>query len=134
MEKQTYDVVIIDDEPSVTDLFQHYILWKYKSWHFMTFNNPSILFTAVSSGQVAAKVWVLDMMMPQKNGADLAVAIREQQGHAPIIMAYTALEKRSLETNPAYQHGIHHLNQVINKREDIPAILSLIEVWIAQRS
>ena len=132
MSSPDYDVVIIDDEVSVTDIFQQYIIWKYKGWRFMTFNNSQIAHAAISNGQITAKVWVIDMMMPNKNGADIATAVRDIQGHEPVLLAYTALEKRTLETQAAYQHGMHHFNHVINKREDFTSILSLIEVWVSQ--
>lgn len=132
MTSPAYDVIIIDDEVSVTDIFQQYILWKYASWRFMTFNNPQLAYDAIMSGQLSARVWVIDMMMPQKNGADIATAVRQAQGEQPVLLAYTALERRTLETQEAYRHGIKHFNHVINKREDFSSILSLIEVWITQ--
>ena len=128
-----YDVVIIDDEVSVTDIFQQYIIWKYKDWRFMTFNNSQLAHTAITNGRIGANVWVIDMMMPNKNGADIATAVRAAQGAKPILLAYTALEKRTLETQDAYRHGMHHFNHVINKREDFSSILSLIEVWVSQK-
>ena len=127
-----YDVVIIDDESSVTDIFQQYIIWKYSDWRFLTFNNSQIAHEAIVNGQIGSKVWVIDMMMPQKNGADIAEAVRQGQGSNPVLLAYTALERRTLETQDAYKHGINHFNHIINKREDFTSILSLIEVWIAQ--
>ena len=131
MSSLDYDVVIIDDEVSVTDIFQQYIIYKYKDWRFMTFNNSQMAHSTIASGQIKAKVWVIDMMMPNKNGADIAEAVREAQGGDPVVLAYTALEKRTLETQDAYRHGMHHFNHVINKREDFTSILSLIEVWVA---
>ena len=131
MSDKPFDVVIIDDESTVTDLFQQFILWKYKDWKFLTFNNSDILHTSIINGNISSKVWVIDMMMPGKNGADIAIAVRGQQGDAPVLLAYTALDKRTLETQDTYQKGINHFNHVINKREDFPSILSLIEVWIA---
>ena len=131
MSSLNYDVVIIDDEVSVTDIFQQYIIYKYKDWRFRTFNNAQMAHDAIRDGQIAAKVWVIDMMMPNKNGADIAIAVRDQQGSDPVVLAYTALEKRTLETQAAYSHGMHHFNHVINKREDFTSILSLIEVWVA---
>jgi CheY-like chemotaxis protein len=132
MKNKVFDVVIIDDESTVTDLFQQFILWKYWDWDFLTFNNSDILHTAIKNGTVSARVWVIDMMMPGKNGADIAVAIRDKFGNIPILLAYTALDKRTLETQKSYAHGIKHFNHVVNKREDFPSILSLIEIWIAQ--
>ena len=131
MSSPNYDVVIIDDEVSVTDIFQQYLIYKYKDWRFVTFNNSLMAHEAISNGQISAKVWVIDMMMPNKNGADIAEVVREVQGDEPVVLAYTALEKRTLETQEAYRHGMHHFNQVINKREDFTSILSLIEVWVA---
>jgi DNA-binding NtrC family response regulator len=130
MASPNYDVVIIDDEVSVTDIFQQYLIYKYKDWRFMTFNNSQIAHTAIANGQLSAKVWIIDMMMPNKNGADIAEAVRDAQGGDPVLLAYTALEKRTLETQEAYKHGMHHFNHVINKREDFTSILSLIEVWV----
>jgi DNA-binding NtrC family response regulator len=131
MSSPNYDVVIIDDEVSVTDIFQQYLIYKYKDWRFVTFNNSLMAHEAISNGQISAKVWVIDMMMPNKNGADIAEVVREVQGDEPVVLAYTALEKRTLETQEAYRHGMHHFNHVINKREDFTSILSLIEVWVA---
>jgi len=131
MSSPNYDVVIIDDEVSVTDIFQQYLIYKYKDWRFMTFNNSLMAHEAITNGQISAKVWVIDMMMPNKNGADIAEVVREVQGDEPVVLAYTALEKRTLETQEAYRHGMHHFNHVINKREDFTSILSLIEVWVA---
>jgi DNA-binding NtrC family response regulator len=132
MSSTDYDVVIIDDEVSVTDIFQQYIIFKYKDWRFMTFNNSQMAYDTITNGQLEAKVWVIDMMMPNKNGADIATAVRKNQGDAPVVLAYTALEKRTLETQEAYSHGMKHFNHVLNKREDFTSILSLIEVWVAQ--
>jgi DNA-binding NtrC family response regulator len=131
MASPNYDVVIIDDEVSVTDIFQQYIIYKYKKWRFMTFNNSQLAHEAITNGQLSAKVWVIDMMMPNKNGADIAEVVRNTQGDEPVVLAYTALEKRTLETQEAYKHGMHYFNHVINKREDFTSILSLIEVWVA---
>lgn len=131
MASPNYDVVIIDDEVSVTDIFQQYIIYKYKEWRFMTFNNSQLAHEAITNGQLSAKVWVIDMMMPNKNGADIAEVVRNTQGDEPVVLAYTALEKRTLETQEAYRHGMHYFNHVINKREDFTSILSLIEVWVA---
>ncbi len=129
-----YDLIIIDDETSVTDIFQQYILWKYTNWRFMTFNSSQIAYEVIVNGRITAEVWIIDMMMPNKNGAEIAEAIREQQGSDPILLAYTALERRTLETEDAYRRGMKHFNHVINKREDFSSILSLIEVWIDQQA
>lgn len=126
----SYDVIFIDDEVSLTDIFQQYVIWKYKDWNFMTFNNAQTAFNAIVDNRVSARVWIVDMMMPQKNGAEIAEAIRRQSGKEPVILAYTALDRRALESNETYRGGMHHFNHIINKREDFASILSLVEVWV----
>lgn len=126
----TYDVIFIDDEVSLTDIFQQYVIWKYKDWHFMTFNNSLTAYNAIVDNRVSAKVWIIDMMMPQKNGAELAQAIRSNNGQMPVVLAYTALDRRALEGNETYRGGMQHFNHIINKREDFASILSLVEVWV----
>jgi DNA-binding NtrC family response regulator len=133
MSPSTYDVVIIDDEVSVTDIFQQYILWKFSDWRFLTFNNSTIAYNAISREQITAHVWVIDMMMPNKNGADIAEIVRQKQGTNPVLLAYTALDRSVLNTQEAYRDGIKHFNHVVNKREDFTSILSLIEVWISEQ-
>jgi len=125
-----YDVIVVDDEPSVTDIFQQYILWKYKDWRFLTFNNSTSLYESIQRGELTAKVWIVDVMMPKKNGTEIAEAIRDKQGNQPVVLAYTALERRVLETDENYKPRVHHFSHFINKREDFASILSLVDVWV----
>jgi DNA-binding NtrC family response regulator len=126
-----YDVIVVDDEPSVTEIFQQYVAWKYKDWRFLAFNNAKSLYDAIMGGEVAAKVWVVDIMMPAKNGTEIAEAVRQKQGERPVVLAYTALDRRVLETDENYKPRIHHFNRFINKREDFSSILSLVDVWVS---
>ena len=125
-----YDVIVVDDEPSVTQIFQQYILWKYKSWRFSTFNNPSELYEALTRYEYYAKVWILDIMMPRKNGVEIAAAIRRFYGDSPVILAFTALDRRVFETDENYKYGVAYFNHFINKREEFSSILSLVDVWV----
>ena len=128
-----YDVIFIDDEVTLTDIFQQYVIWKYKDWSFLTFNNSALAHSAIVSNRISATVWIIDMMMPQKNGSDIARAIRNQSGDKPVLLAYTALDRRSLESNNSYREGIPFFNHIINKGEDFSSILSLVEVWIGNQ-
>jgi DNA-binding NtrC family response regulator len=127
-----YDVVIIDDEPSVTQIFQQYILWKYKDWRFLTFTNSASLFDAITRHELSARVWIVDIMMPQKNGVEIAEAIRQNHGDSPVVLAYTALDRRVLETEKTYNFGLKYFSRFINKKEDFSSILSLVEVWLSE--
>jgi len=127
-----FDVIVVDDEPSVTQIFQQYILWKYKNWRFTTFNNSSTLFECITNTELTAKVWIVDIMMPKKNGVDIAQAIRHYLGAKPVVLAYTALDRRVFETDATYKHGVKFFNHFINKKEDFSSILSLVDVWVTQ--
>ncbi|MEW5871636.1 MAG: response regulator [Chloroflexota bacterium] len=128
----SFDVVFIDDEPSITEIFQHYVLWKYKNWRFVTFNNPVLAYNEIIGNQLSATVWIIDMMMPGKNGAEIASAIRSKSGESPVLLAYTALDRQALQTQEQYRSGLKHFNRVINKKEDLSDVLSLVDVWVKQ--
>ena len=125
-----FDVIIIDDESSVTQIFQQYFLWKYKNWRFQTFNDPLNLLDSITRFNLKAKVWIIDIMMPAKNGTEIAALIRQQHGQTPIILAYTALDRQILDSEEKYKQGMKHFNHIISKKEDFSSILSLVEVWV----
>jgi FixJ family two-component response regulator len=125
-----FDVIVIDDEVTVTQIFQQYFLWKYKDWRYQTFNNPETLLDSIARFNLTAKVWIIDIMMPGKNGAEIAAFIRQQYGQAPVVLAYTALDRQLLESEEKYKNGMKHFNHIISKKEDFASILSLVEVWV----
>ena len=129
-----FDVIIIDDEVNVTQIFQQYFLWKYKDWRYQTFNNPVDLLDSIENDNLQAKVWIIDIMMPVINGVEIATAIRRLNGQAPIVLAYTALDRVLLYTEEKYKHGMQHFNHIISKKEDFSSILSLVEVWVENPS
>jgi DNA-binding response OmpR family regulator len=128
----SFDVIFIDDEPSLTDIFQHYVLWKYKDWRFMTFTNSVLAYNEIVNNKLSATVWIIDLMMPGKNGAQIAAAVRAMHGDAPVVLAYTALDRQTLYTQEQYRDGLCYFNNILNKREDLPDILSLVDVWIVR--
>jgi len=128
----TFDVVFIDDEVSLTDIFQHFVLMKYKNWRFTTFSNPNMVYEQIINQDLTAAVWIIDMMMPGKNGAQIATAIRSKNGNNPVVLAYTALDRDELEHRDEYRAGLQHFDRVVNKRSDLPDLLSLVDVWVMQ--
>jgi CheY-like chemotaxis protein len=128
-----YDVIFIDDEVSLTEIFQHYVLAKYRDWRFITFSNASMVYSEILDERLSAAVWIVDLMMPGKNGAQVAAAIRQRFGQTPVILAYTALDRQQIQQEPQYRSGAVHFNQIINKMEDPISLLSLVDVWV-QRS
>ncbi len=128
-----YDVVFIDDEKTLTEIFQHYALTKFKDWQFITFTNSSLAYNQIVNHRLSARVWIVDMMMPGKNGADIAAAIRENQnGSRPVVWAYTALDRQDLQRQAAYQKGLPCIDRVMNKREDMVDLLSLVDTMVTQ--
>lgn len=126
----TYDVIFVDDEISLTEIFQHYVLARYKNWRFSTFNNAAMVYKEIVTGHLSSTVWILDLMMPGKNGVQVAEAIRAFHGQAPVLIAYTALDRADLQRQEDYRNGLHHFNRIINKMEDPVSLLSLVDVWV----
>jgi CheY-like chemotaxis protein len=122
-----YDVVFIDDESTLCDIFRHFVRWKYKDWRYLTFSDSVKLYQEIVTNGLAAAVWVVDIMMPGKNGAQIAEAIRATHGDTPAVLAYTALDPLTLSSHEQYRDGIEYFDQVINKRDDIATLLSLVE-------
>jgi CheY-like chemotaxis protein len=128
-----FDVVFIDDEVTLTEIFQYFVLIHYKDWRFTTFSNASMAYDQIVNHQLSAAVWIVDMMMPGKNGAQIAEAIRaNQNGDIPVVLAYTALDRNELARYDEYKNGIKYFSGVINKREDLPDLLSLVDTWVVQ--
>jgi len=125
-----FDVIFIDDEVSLTEIFQHYVLADYKHWRFTTFSNAAMVYKEIVTGHLSSTVWIVDLMMPGKNGVQVAEAIRAFHGQQPTLIAYTALDRGDLQRHEEYRNGIHHFNRVINKMEDPVSLLSLVDVWV----
>lgn len=125
-----YDVVFVDDEVSLTEIFQHYVLARYNQWRFLTFHNSQSLYKEITMNHLTATVWIIDLMMPGKNGVDIAESIRKLHGNKATLIAYTALDRDDLRRDETYASGLHYFDHVINKMEDPVSLLSLVDVWV----
>jgi DNA-binding response OmpR family regulator len=125
-----YDVVFVDDEVSLTEIFQHYVMAKYNQWRFLAFHNAVSLYKEITTSHLTATVWIIDLMMPGKNGVDIAEAIRKAGGTQPILIAYTALDRDDLRRDETYSGGLHYFDHLISKMEDPVSLLSLVDVWV----
>ena len=128
----TFDVVFIDDEVSLTEIFQHYVLAKHSDWRFTTFSNASLAYDEIVNQRLSAKVWILDLMMPGRNGAEIAEVVRKKGSPDQVILAYTALDRQQVLEEESYRGKLEHFNKLINKKEDIVSVLSLVDVWVQQ--
>lgn len=127
MAKNTFDVIYIDDDPMMADLFNQFISWKYPQWRAYAFTDPVMLYRQIISGEVASRVWIIDLMMPEKNGVELARAVLEQYGAEQVLIGYTALETQVLEGDPAYSGGLDLFTHLIRKNEGIGRLLALAD-------
>jgi CheY-like chemotaxis protein len=127
-----YDVIYMDDDPMMVELFTQFIGWKYRHWNAFSITNPLLLWKQVRARELAARVWIIDVMMPEKNGCDIAEAIRAQYGSAEQIIGYTALETGTLRSDPQYSRRLELFNHIVRKNEGIARVLLLAEELLAQ--
>ena len=130
MAMSNFDVIYIDDESSMTDIFGHYAAIKYKHWRTCSFTNSQEAFDKIRSNEISSVVWIVDMMMPQKNGTEVAAAIQGECQPGTVVLGYTALDPHTLEHKPEYKEGLRNFSRIINKQEDFSSLLELVDVWV----
>lgn len=133
MAKNTFDVIYMDDDQMMADLFSQFIGWKYPRWRAHAFTNPVLLHRELRAGDIEAKVWIIDIMMPEINGCQIAAAIREHYGQDQVILGYTALEPETLHEDPQYSTGLHLFTRIVRKNEGMARLLSLADTLLESR-
>lgn len=134
MAMNNYDVIYIDDEITMTDIFNQYVKYKYGHWRAQSFSDSRDLFAKITSNEVSSVVWIVDIMMPGKNGTEIAAAIANECDPGTVILGYTALDHHSLEAKPEYQAGLKHFHKIINKQENFTNLLDLVDVMVKQQT
>lgn len=127
---EQYDAIYIDDERDMTNMLSMFIQVKHKDWRFRTYNNSQDAWIEIMEDRVAAKVWLLDIMMPSKDGTVIAEALAKYHNPPPIVLGYTALDPYSLKDNPSYKDRLMYFNHILNKQDDITDLLELIKMWL----
>jgi DNA-binding response OmpR family regulator len=117
----------MDDDPMMADLLNQFISWKFSGWKAYTFTDPMLLYRKIKAGEVGARDWVVDIMMPEVNGCQIAAAIRQQFDDDQVILGYTALEPGTIQDDPEYRDGLQFFTQVVRKNEGIARLLGLAE-------
>jgi len=130
MAMNNYDVIYVDDEPTMTDIFNQFVTYKFKDWRTCSFNNSQELFEKISSNEISAVVWIIDIMMPQKNGTEIAEAVAHECEPGTTILGYTALDPHTLDSKVEYKNGLRHFSKIINKQENFSNLLDLVDVWV----
>ncbi len=119
-----YDLIYVDDEPTMIAIFQQAVGLKYRHWQAAAFVDSRDLLEKINQKKIAARVWIIDLMMPAVNGVDVARAIRASGDSESVLIAYTALDPQTLSRNPEYRDGLHLFARVIGKQEGFLKILA----------
>ncbi len=130
MAMNNYDVIYIDDEPTMVDIFQQFVNWKFKHWRTCTFIDSKELYDKIVANEISSVVWIVDIMMPFKNGTEVAEAVSRESEPGTVILGYTALDPHTLETRPEYRDGLRHFSKIINKQENFGNLLELVDMWV----
>lgn len=130
MAMNNYDVIFVDDEPTMVDIFNHFAAWKFKHWRACAFIDSQDLYDRIETNQISATVWIVDIMMPRKNGTQIAAAIAREGEPGTIILGYTALDLHTLDTRPEYAQGLKYFSRIFNKQDNFNALLELVDLWV----
>lgn len=117
----------------MAELFNQFISWKYQHWHAYAFTDPAVLYRQIADSEVDARVWIIDLMMPETNGVQLAASIRERCGPQSVIVGYTALETKILQMDPEYSGGLDLFTYLIRKNEGIARVLTLADAEVRKQ-
>ena len=130
MAMNNYDVVYVDDELCMTDIFSQYVNFKYQHWRACVFNDAQELYDKIVANEISSIVWIVDIMMPRKNGTQIASAISRECAPGTVVLGYTALDHHTLESKPEYKTGLNCFSKIINKQENFSNLLDLVDVWV----
>ena len=101
----TSRVLIVDDEPSIRHLLQHALAGK--DYDVLV---ASSAFEALAKlEQAPADLAIIDLMLPEVNGLNLAEAIRMLDPGTPVVLitAYGTTAFESMAAHPAISHYLH---------------------------
>ena len=130
---ERYDIVFIDDESTLTEIFGHFIRVKHPGWRFATFCDSQKAYEQIVNKRISATVWIVDMMMPVKNGAQIAEAIRSAtNGEGTVVLGYSALDRIEIKHNEALKRGLPYFDWLMTKHYRLSDLLSLAEACITQ--
>ncbi len=134
MAMNNFDVIFIDDEPSMTDIFNQFVNYKFKHWRACAYSDSQELYDKIIANEVSAVVWIVDIMMPQKNGTEIAAAVSRECAPGTMILGYTALDAHTLGSRKEYKEGLKFFSRIVNKQDNFSNLLDLVDVMIKNES
>lgn len=129
-----YDLIYIDDESTLTMIFEQIIKLRYRHWRACAFVDALELYDQIVAGEIRARAWIIDLMLPGKSGIELAQAIRQSGDDSAVLLAYTALDMQTLSRSREFEEHSHLFERVVGKQEGLLKLLSTIDATILRRS
>ena len=119
-----YDVIYVDDEPTMTAIFNQMVNLKYRHWRILAVNDSESLFKRIEERSISAAVWIVDLMMPGKNGVQIAQAVRGAGDFSAALIGYTALDAQTLGGSAEYGAALDVFSRIIGKQEGFLRVLA----------
>lgn len=115
---EVYDVIYVDDEDTLTSLFNRLSQTIYPGKRVRTYTDIGDLLDDLRNRRVVARNWLVDIMMRKMdiNGYQIAEEVRKKYGNKVRVYYYTALNEAAVKTNPSVKYA----NGVFYKCQDTP--------------
>lgn len=111
-------IVIIEDEPAILQVLRDVL--ELEDFQVLGITRPDLVMTAITA--VRPDLFLIDIMLPQMSGIELAQQLRDQgYGDTPMI----AMSASKLMSKIATESGI--FQDAIDKPFDLPALLECID-------
>jgi len=124
--KKIFNILLIDDQPEITEIVQDLIEDRFDNIEVTTFNNPKEALKNLKDQKYV--LIITDHHMPEMSGTSLLSKIRTQahlNEHTPVVFL-TAMEKEvQLEIENKFPNVT-----VINKINHVQEIIDVIEKHI----
>jgi CheY-like chemotaxis protein len=128
-----YDIIYVDDEPTMTTIFSQVVSMKYPQWRSITFNDSQSLYTRIEARSISSRVWIVDLMMPGKNGIQIAQAIRASGDFSAVLVGYTALDPQSLGRKEEFSPALDLFSRIIGKQEGFIKVLASLQATVLRQ-
>lgn len=119
-------IVIVDDEPELLSLVRQVL--EMEGYETVTFSHPLSLMTLLSTLD-SPDLFLIDLMLPEMNGIELAMCLRDG--------GFLATPKVAISASRQWVQGARDFglfNDVLNKPFDIDELLSRIEQYALMSS
>ena len=120
----TQRILVVDDEPSIRHLLQHAVTGE----GYAVETAGTAMEALAQLEQAPFDLAIIDLMLPEVNGLDLAEAIRLLDPGTPVVLitAYGTAAFESIAAHPAISHYLH-------KPFDLARMLEVIEQILRPR-